>query len=259
MNDLHSLIAVTCDALRLIDTATASGGDLKLANSSVDNIFTVASVETMANTMIQVHDVKSFAALRKNDRFVIGQWLSGVSADVHLLHRQLLARPTGAISPEQFRKMVPNVGYPDSSQAIPLLTRVDQLPAEFEAAGVARYAGWNVTADEVFPLNVVIEPKQTGLAALNDRWPVDDLRSARAVVVGLGSVGGAVAQSLAAYGVGRLDLVDPDRFLWHNMVRHLLGSESVGRLKVDALKDLLAERWGADVNAYPLDVVEQAD
>ncbi|OON27775.1 hypothetical protein BSA16_30280, partial [Micromonospora sp. Rc5] len=36
------------------------------------------------------------------------------------------------------------------------------------------------------------------------------LKRARAVVVGLGGTGGAVALALAASGVGRLHCVDPD-------------------------------------------------
>jgi hypothetical protein len=91
------------------------------------------------------------------------------------------------------------------------------------------------------------------------QWPVEQLRGARVVIVGLGSIGGIVAQSLAASGVGNLELVDPDRFLWHNLVRHILGPDDVGRMKVSALKERIENRWPTtSVVAHPLDVVRDA-
>jgi tRNA A37 threonylcarbamoyladenosine dehydratase len=39
------------------------------------------------------------------------------------------------------------------------------------------------------------------------------------VMVGMGSIGAAAFHALAAYGVGQLILVDPDRLRWHNLVR----------------------------------------
>jgi tRNA A37 threonylcarbamoyladenosine dehydratase len=80
------------------------------------------------------------------------------------------------------------------------------------------------------------------------------------MVVELGSIGGAVAEALAEMGVGQRILVDPDRFLWHKVVRHVLGKEAVGRFKVDAMRDHLHERW-PELTTIPLavDVVSRAD
>ncbi|MBX4378749.1 ThiF family adenylyltransferase, partial [Mycobacterium tuberculosis] len=74
-------------------------------------------------------------------------------------------------------------------------------------------------------------------------WPLERLRANSVMLVGCGSLGSTAAEALAGYGVGRVELVDPDRFLWHNMLRHTLGPESVGRYKVSALKSHLNAGW----------------
>lgn len=80
------------------------------------------------------------------------------------------------------------------------------------------------------------------------------------MVIGVGSIGGAVAQVLAAYGVGHLILVDHDRLRWHNLVRHVSGAAHVGRLKVSAVReDLQLLRPETTVTALPHDVVTDAD
>lgn len=53
------------------------------------------------------------------------------------------------------------------------------------------------------------------------------LRQRRVAVVGVGSVGGAVAKLLAQAGVGGLLLVDPGAMDWPNVSRHELGAASV--------------------------------
>ncbi|MEV0352206.1 ThiF family adenylyltransferase [Nonomuraea sp. NPDC050680] len=79
-----------------------------------------------------------------------------------------------------------------------------------------------------------------GITQLQPYWPVTDLASVTAMVVGVGSIGGAAATALAGYGLGRLLLVDPDRLLWHNLVRHVLPRRYIGKFKVDALRDYQA-------------------
>ncbi|RVH17246.1 ThiF family adenylyltransferase [Sinorhizobium meliloti] len=54
-------------------------------------------------------------------------------------------------------------------------------------------------------------------------------------MIGCGSVGAAVAATLAQAGVGRLILIDPDFLSWANVGRHVLGAQSVGNYKADAL------------------------
>ncbi len=54
-------------------------------------------------------------------------------------------------------------------------------------------------------------------------------------IIGLGGLGGLVTDSLARLGVGRLHLVDGDRFEAHNLNRQLLsGTGTIGTFKADA-------------------------
>jgi molybdopterin-synthase adenylyltransferase len=66
------------------------------------------------------------------------------------------------------------------------------------------------------------------------------LRAARVTVLGVGAIGAACATSLAAAGVGRLRLLDPDRVETSNLNRQVLyRSCDVGRAKVDAAAEHL--------------------
>lgn len=70
------------------------------------------------------------------------------------------------------------------------------------------------------------------------------LRNSTVAVLGCGSIGTPTAIQLAAAGVGRLLLIDPELLKWANVGRHPLGGADVGRSKAVAL----AEKIRAD---YP--------
>ena len=63
------------------------------------------------------------------------------------------------------------------------------------------------------------------------------LHAAKVVVLGCGSVGAPVAMHLAAAGVGRLMLVDPNKLKWANVGRHPLGAPDVGKYKCSSLAE----------------------
>lgn len=63
------------------------------------------------------------------------------------------------------------------------------------------------------------------------------------VVVGVGAVGSEAAANLAALGVGRLRLIDPDIMAAENVHRHILGVRHLGEPKVTALATELASRF----------------
>lgn len=71
---------------------------------------------------------------------------------------------------------------------------------------------------------------------------LQNLASKTVGVVGLGSGGGYVAVALAMCGVNRFVLMDDDTLDPHNIVRHIADRRDIGRLKVDAVADLILAR-----------------
>lgn len=70
------------------------------------------------------------------------------------------------------------------------------------------------------------------------------------IVAGCGSVGARVAEHLALAGVNKITLVDKDRFSPDNLGRHVLGRQSISKLKVDEMAILLKERMpGIQIDA----------
>ncbi len=83
----------------------------------------------------------------------------------------------------------------------------------------------------------------------------DALQGKRALIVGLGSFGSQIAVELAKSAVGRFTLVDFDRLEVHNIVRHACYLKDVGRLKTDAVEELiLGKNPCAEVEKLPIDV-----
>ncbi|PJF28740.1 MAG: hypothetical protein CUN52_11940, partial [Phototrophicales bacterium] len=68
------------------------------------------------------------------------------------------------------------------------------------------------------------------------------LSQKRVGVVGLGSGGGFVAQSLAMSGVGHFVLIDDDTLEETNLVRHVADRRYLGQPKVDAVADIIRQR-----------------
>ncbi len=67
------------------------------------------------------------------------------------------------------------------------------------------------------------------------------LLASTALIIGMGGLGSPAALYLAAAGVGRLVLADPDRVELSNLQRQILhGMDDAGRPKVDSARDRLA-------------------
>lgn len=74
---------------------------------------------------------------------------------------------------------------------------------------------------------------------------------ARIHIVGCGSVGSTIAENLARCGVTKMTLWDFDKVEAHNIANQMFRQQDVGKLKVDALKDILM-----DINPDTKDAVE---
>jgi len=146
-------------------------------------------------------------------------------------------RSTGALA-AQLRSTDPGVRTADVRAAIARLRRLGVLeegegrsPAALSAPELARYSR-NLEFLSLVSLG-------TGHAALDLQRR---LKRARVTILGVGAIGSAMAASLAAAGVGRLRLIDPDRIEVSNLNRQLLyGTSDVGRFKVDVARSRIAE------------------
>lgn len=69
----------------------------------------------------------------------------------------------------------------------------------------------------------------------------DQMSDKQAVLLGVGSGGSFVALELAKAGIGSLILCDDDRLAYHNICRHQCGIRDVGKWKVDAMAERIAD------------------
>jgi len=67
----------------------------------------------------------------------------------------------------------------------------------------------------------------------------EQLKSTRVVLVGLGSLGAAIARVLAQAGIGRFVLLDPDYVTLENICRYIAPLNSVGHPKVTVVKNMI--------------------
>lgn len=69
----------------------------------------------------------------------------------------------------------------------------------------------------------------------------DQMKNMQAIILGAGSVGSFIALELAKVGIGSIILADDDKFAYHNISRHQCGIHDVGKFKVDALEERIAD------------------
>ncbi|MFJ1456120.1 HesA/MoeB/ThiF family protein [Nocardia sp. N2S4-5] len=95
----------------------------------------------------------------------------------------------------------------------------------------------------------------TGFERVHSALETDVLAAKSVAVLGLGSGGSFIVRELAKTGVGRFLLVDNDRLEVGNVTRHECGLSEVGRLKTNAVRDLVADRNPrADVHTSTLTI-----
>lgn len=258
MPGVEPTIMLTRDGANKIAAAEASAGHLSFHYLPSADLYVVKTIEMARDVRVPVDIPKRYQVLNWDGRSLAGQWMRQPAAHLNLAHYWVGRRPGFVMTLDGFRELLPGVEDPGNQVGL-VITHDPELSQEALEAGASEFAGWLVSREGVQPIPIAVEPETLGLPQLQGLWPVDELAQHSVMVVGCGSIGGAAAESLAAYGVGRLELIDPDRLLWHNLIRHILGPESVGQLKVDALKTQLEERWpDLRVNPYPVDVVAQA-
>jgi len=254
------LMLLPRDAVRHLEAENAgSNGVVRFRHSASDELAVISFVHNgtagySVSLRPRQHPMNS-AALGGN-----GIWCRA-SADLHLAWYDIALRHATKTSLEAFRGMLPMaLKDPGTTGYVVLTYAPDAAAAPYSEIPIPVFAAWFVTRSGVEPARVAVEPETIGIDQIRPFWPVEDLSKVTVTVVGVGSIGGAAARSLAGYGIGRLRLLDPDRLMWHNLVRHVLPDRFVGEYKVDGMRQLLAERHPDTVlEAYRLDVVNQAD
>jgi molybdopterin/thiamine biosynthesis adenylyltransferase len=162
----------------------------------------------------------------------------------------------GAVSIDDFQQRVKG-GWkrPQTagSYVLTFVRRSASLPPDWVAWFMTEEAAELVAFD-------LYDPRGELLAPLTSGWPLHKLEGLHATVIGVGSIGSVACEALASYGIRRFTLIDPDRLLAHNFARHRALRTNHGRLKVNAVGDLLLERDSAvEVERLPLDVATHAD
>ena len=175
-------------------------------------------------------------------------------AELHAMWLEAYRR-SGGLEIDYFREHVTGWRIPPADGGFFVITVVTT------DRGERHFAGWVVSRDGAspFPVDVVAEDDDL-FGPLGDAWPRGALADKLVTLIGAGSIGSSAAEALSAYAVRQLAIVDPDRLHPHNFARHRTRQSQVGRLKVNALADLLTERDGdLQVERFPLDVIEDAD
>lgn len=174
---------------------------------------------------------------------------------LHVIHDQVRRRGHAAISTDFFRSFIP------SGWVNPGVLNMLVVAVTTPATGAPDVSVWRVDDHDAVPeSSSIVDGRLRPLDIISDAWPTKELASCTATIVGVGSIGGAIADALARSGVGHLHLVDHDRLEQRNLPRHRLTDRDLGRYKVDAIKDyLLAQDGAPTVEAHRSDVITDTD
>lgn len=254
-------IVLTSAAYKLLRSSPLQAGSFQMHKSLADDLFVVDRIEIYSDVIVDAKINAEYKALNWSGTPYRGQWARASNDELAILHRYLSRRPRGSVSFSKFKHLVPTVEDPGGNIGLVIVCS-DELTNEGVAYGGQEFSAWNIGRDGVSPVSLQVEPETFGPQQLSNQWPAGTLGRNSVGIVGLGSIGSQVAQSLADIGIGRLSLIDPDRLLWHNLIRHRLGPESIGRHKVDALKASLETKSRfysaearSEIQAFRLDVV----
>jgi molybdopterin-synthase adenylyltransferase len=253
------IILVPQEAARRIP-GSGSWGRVTFKVSDAENAGYVYQISSGPDTPLLPVEIKPERKhfLTSGDVRPSGLWYR-VDADLHVLW-YLSRRRTTKLTLDGFREFVAS-GFmnPGKSFYIAITYAPDAID-RFPDVPIPDLVAWRIAGDGVEPLDIECEPEVVGNARLAPYWPAQHLAGTTVMVIGMGSIGAAAAHALAAYGVGQLILVDPDRLRWHNLVRHVSGAAHVGQLKVSAVREDLEQlRPETKVIACPFDVVAEAD
>jgi molybdopterin-synthase adenylyltransferase len=256
-----SLFVLPAEAAAKMKAALAERGAISMIRHAPDDLWVVTMFQDgTSGARLPVNPASSQEALRRTESTTYKGFWHRAPAEAHVLHYTLWNRPRTSISTDLLIELLPGLPRPRNDDALLVVSHCPEINDLEEGHRLEEFAGWQVTRDHAQPVALAVEPTSFGIGQLLGHWPVDVLADKAVLVVGVGSLGSAAAAALASYGVRELHLLDPDRLLWHNIVRHVLGPRDIGRYKVEALAEHLRARhdW-VDVHPHVADVVRDAD
>ena len=256
MSDGQWLILLPQEAKEVIELG-GGWGHLTCRISSPDHAALVVALSNEDSDNVPVAaDPGHF--LMTADFHPVGHWYAVPSELV--LTGYFLARQSMGLSFNEFQKLVPKAERPTPGSWSIAVTYCSEPPTISDDETLPAWSAWMVTDASVHPLLIDIRDGKEFVDALDGLWPTRTLANTRVVLFGAGSIGGATAESLASYGVGQIDIIDPDRLLFHNVPRHVLTTKYVGMSKVDALSRTLEDAWPeCHVTPWGIDLVTNAD
>jgi len=252
-----SCVLFPAELLDVFDERGWSWGYLNLRHDRAQGVATVAQAWNNDRAEVQRLDglwSETRHYLRAADVTPFaGVWYRA-NADLHLLHDQVRRRTDAALPVAAFRSLVN--GWVEPGMAALLVVTVTT-----PAAGVPVATAWRVDRHQAVPESIsIVDGRRQPLDLISGEWPVETLRGRRVTIVGVGSIGSAVADTLARAGIGTLALVDYDRLDQRNLARHVLTDRDLGRRKVDALADYFNDRPDSPkIETYAIDVLTETD
>ena len=137
-------------------------------------------------------------------------------------------------------------------------TRVDGDQDRVPATQMAREGFFS--GDSAGERNVPLAPTDDVFNRNEAVLETEALAAKKVLIVGLGSGGSVVADSLARSSVGGFTLWDNDHLDVHNVGRHICTLKDVGRPKVEAMRDhILSINPAAEIQCVHQDVTQAGD
>lgn len=256
-----SVFVLPAEAAAKMRAASAQRGGLSMVRHAPDDLWVVTMFQDgNAGNRLPTRPASGQDFLRRSETITyVGAW-HRAPVEAQFWHYMLWRRPGKCIPTEELRRLLPGLPRARRDEALLVVAHCPEVSDLEGTHPMEEFAGWSLTSEEAAPVALVVEPAAFGKVQLVGHWPVETLLDRAVLVVGVGSLGSAAADALAGYGVGRIDLLDPDRLLWHNTVRHVLGDRDIGRHKAAALAEHLDARYDwLDVRPHVADVVRDAD
>jgi hypothetical protein len=247
------LILVPEEVLEVLLASDAPWGYFAISQDPYEGLVIVRGYSAGHGT--RYNTPSPFVAQHYMNRYDLDGWHGAwyrVPIEAHQ-HWEALRRTQSAYPASWLEQQVQGWRAPGASPMPVLTIAVD--------AGQPDIRAWFASTSHLEPVAVATVPAETDQTrSLEPGWPAGVVADALFTVVGVGSIGSAAVRSLMSYGARRLVLVDPDRLLPHNLVRHGARRRWLGCTKVRAVAETTLEHYPyAEIEQLPLDVIDDAD